>query len=149
MKIFLGGTCNSTWRKEFIEFLQYEKINYFDPVVEGDWTIEDEKEGTVQKNLCDILLWVITPRMRGFYSPFEIADLANSHANKLWVCFLKHDKDNNNVIHSWTVNQRRSIISIQNRLLEKKVKVFNDIYEVHQQVRIYKENILSKVLVEK
>jgi len=141
MRIFLGGVCNSTWRKEFIDFLNDEKVDYFNPSVEGDWTTEDEQEGTTQKTLCDILLWVITPRMRGFYSPFEIAQLAHQNPDKLWVCFLKHDKDNNGVTHSWTASQMRSIKSIQNKLSEKNVKVFNDLISIHQQVRLYKEEV--------
>ena len=144
MKIFLGGTCNSLWRTEFISFLEHEKIDYFNPVVE-DWTIEDEAEGTTQKMLCDILLWVITPQMRGFYAPFELAELANQNPKKLWVCFLRHDKDVAGVDHAWTVNQIRSIKSIQNRLLEKNVKVFNDIFDVHQELRLYKETKKNEI----
>ena len=49
MKVFLGGTCNSDWRKEFIDFLEYEKIDYFNPVVE-DWSADceaNEEEGRI------------------------------------------------------------------------------------------------------
>jgi len=39
MKVYLGGTCNSTWRKSIIHRL---KIDYYNPIV-TNWTIKDQK----------------------------------------------------------------------------------------------------------
>ena len=138
MKVFLGGTCNSNWRKEFIDFLEYEKIEYYNPVVEGDWTHEEEQENEAHKSQADVLLWVISPRMWGFYSIYDLADLAINYPEKLMVCFMRHDKDNSGVDHAWTAKQMRSIKAINNRLSEKNIKVCSDIFEVHQQIRLLK-----------
>jgi hypothetical protein len=71
LTIFLGGTCNgSTWRDELIPKLNH---NYFNPVVEN-WTPEAQAEELKQRVLCDICLYVITPKMTGFYSIAELID---------------------------------------------------------------------------
>lgn len=73
-KVFLGGTCNgSTWRDELIPRLT---IDYFNPVVD-DWNKEAQEEEERQKEICDILLYVITPKMRGVYSVAEVVDSSN------------------------------------------------------------------------
>ena len=69
MKVFLGGTCaGSMWREELIPLLS---VDYFNPVVE----IWDEKAKEIEdaeKDICDIHLYVITPRMKGVYSIAEL-----------------------------------------------------------------------------
>ena len=68
-RVFLGGTCNdSSWRDSLIKDL---KIDYFDPVVE-DWTEEARLNEEKGKADSSILLYVITPDMRGFYSIAEL-----------------------------------------------------------------------------
>lgn len=75
-KVFLGGTCNeSKWREKLIPLL---KIDYFNPVVE-DWTPECQAEEYRQKEICDIHLYVITPKMTGVFSIAKLIDSSNKN----------------------------------------------------------------------
>ena len=88
MKVFLGGTCNnSTWRDEVIKQL---RIDYFNPVVE-DWTTECMEEEIRQRQTCDYVLYVITPKMTGVYSIAEVVDDSNKRPEKTIFCVLKKD----------------------------------------------------------
>lgn len=88
MKVFLGGTCNgSKWRDLLIKDL---KIDYFNPVVEN-WTPECQSEEIRQRETCDIVLYVITPRMTGVYSIAEVVDDSNKRPEKTVFCILKND----------------------------------------------------------
>jgi hypothetical protein len=89
-KVFLGGTCNeSTWRDELIPLL---KINYFNPVVEN-WDDKAYKEELHQREVCDYVLYVITPKMTGVYSIAEIVDDSNKRPEKALFCVLESDGD--------------------------------------------------------
>lgn len=82
-KVFLGGTCNnSTWRSKLKTMLT---IDYFDPVVE-DWDEEAQLEEERQKVICDIHLYVITPRMSGVFSIAEAVDSS-------WQSWISKDTD--------------------------------------------------------
>lgn len=86
-KVFLGGTCNgSKWRKILIPLLE---INYFNPVVE-DWTPECQKEELKQRQECDIVLYVITPKMTGVYSIAEVVDDSNKRPDKTVFAFMDY-----------------------------------------------------------
>lgn len=93
MKVFLGGTCNeSTWRDELINILP-KHINYFNPVVE-DWTSSCQKEEEKQKyELCDVHLYVITPKMTGVFSIAELVESAMTKNKDAVFCYLKSDDD--------------------------------------------------------
>ena len=87
-KVFLGGTCNgSTWRNELIPLL---KIDYFNPVVE-DWTPECQAEEIKERKDCDFCLYVITPKMLGFYSIAEAVDDSNKRPGKIIFAVLHYD----------------------------------------------------------
>ena len=88
-KVFLGGTCNeSTWRDEIIPQL---KIKYFNPVVD-DWTPECQAEEERQKNeVCNIHLYVITPRMTGVFSIAEAVESAILKKENCVFCYLAND----------------------------------------------------------
>lgn len=88
-KIFLGGTCNgSTWRERLIPMLTTE---YFNPVVE-DWTPECQAEEIRQKNeVCDIHLYVITPKMKGVFSIAETIESAMTEGKRCVFCILGID----------------------------------------------------------
>jgi len=88
MKAFLGGTCNnSTWRDELIPILE---IEYFNPVVK-DWTPDCQKEELHQREVCDYVLYVITPKMTGVYSIAEAVDDSNKRPLKTIFCVLYSD----------------------------------------------------------
>lgn len=76
-KVFLGGTCNeSNWRA-FME--SNLTVDYFNPVVD-DWTPDCiEKENDEKNNHCDTHLYVINSMMTGVYS---IAEAVQSSLTK-------------------------------------------------------------------
>ena len=87
-KVFLGGTCNdSKWRNELIPMLT---IDYFNPVVE-DWTEACYNEELRQRAECDYVLYVITPKMAGFYSIAEVVDDSNKRPEKTIFAFFMGD----------------------------------------------------------
>ena len=89
-KVFLGGTCNgSLWRDELIKNL---KIDYFNPVVEN-WNQAAMEEEIKQRRDCDYCLYVLTPKITGFYAIAELVDDCNKRPEKTIFCFLKKDGD--------------------------------------------------------
>lgn len=77
-KIFLGGTCTSSWRDEIIPALDYYEIDYFNPIVE-DWTPECIEIEDMEKNdKCNIHLYYFDSSMKGVYS---VAELVSSCYN--------------------------------------------------------------------
>jgi hypothetical protein len=136
MKIFLGGTCTSDWRDEFKYFLEQNKIDYFDPVVE-DWTPECALKEEQEKLICDYNLFVITPNMKGFYSIWEMATMIYNNPNEVVICFLSLDKIPCTVTKGvnfhpiiWTEQQTRSIQEIERRCQELKVPFFWNLKDV-------------------
>ncbi len=102
--LFLGGTCNnSTWREKLIPLL---KINCFNPVVDN-WTIECQEEELRQREICDYVLYTITPLMTGFYSIAEVVDDSNKRPEKTILCIIGED---NGV--KFTAHQAKSILAI-------------------------------------
>jgi hypothetical protein len=88
MKIFLGGTCNgSQWREALIPRL---KVDYYNPVVDV-WTEADYQRELHERATCDICLYVITPKAKGFYSIAEVADDSNKRPEKTVMCILTED----------------------------------------------------------
>jgi hypothetical protein len=88
LKVFLGGTCNeSKWRDELIKMID---VDYFNPVVE-DWTEECMTIEREQREICDISLYVITPRMSGVFAIAEVIDDVHRKGGRTWFCFLKKD----------------------------------------------------------
>ncbi len=87
-KVFLGGTCNgSTWRDGLIKNL---KINYFQPQSD-EWTPEMMQEEIKQRAECDFCLYVITPKMTGFYSIAEVVDDSNKRSEKTIFSYINED----------------------------------------------------------
>ena len=87
--VFLGGTCNnSTWRERLKPLLT---IDYFDPVVK-DWNEEAVKRELEWREKADIVLYVITPEMKGVYSIAEVVDDSNKRPWKTVFCVLDLEK---------------------------------------------------------
>jgi hypothetical protein len=87
-KVFLGETCNgSTWRDELIPLLT---IDYFNPVVD-DWTPECQAKEIKERESADFCLYVITPKMKGFYSIAEVVDDSNKRPGKTLFAVLHYD----------------------------------------------------------
>jgi len=87
-KVFLGGTVNhSKWRDEVIPRL---KIEFFNPVVDH-WDETAYKKELYERDICDYCLYVITPKMTGFYSIAEVIDDSNKRPNKTLFCLVPMD----------------------------------------------------------
>ena len=87
-KVFLGGTVNgSTWRDYIMERLE---IDYFNPVV-PNWNDEAYEKELYERKTCDYCLYVITPKMTGFYSIAEVVDDSNRRPDKTIYCLLNND----------------------------------------------------------
>lgn len=118
-KVFLGGTCNnSTWRQELIKYLT---IDYFNPVVD-DWTSEHQQEEIRQREICDILLYVITPKMAGVYAIAELTDDANNHPEKTIFVLLKENDEN-----KFTDSQFKSLLAVANLCKRRNAEVYVNI----------------------
>lgn len=119
MKVFLGGTCNgSTWRSEVIELLE---IDYFDPVVK-DWTQECQVEELRQRELCDYILYVITPLMKGVYSIAEAVDDSNKQPEKTIFCVYDY-------LDEFSVSELKSLQAVSKMIISNGGKVFNSLKE--------------------
>lgn len=74
-KVFLGGTCSdSKWREEIKPLL---KIDYYDPVCDGEWTQEAYLREIHERETSDFVAYVSTPKMGGVYSVAEVIDDSN------------------------------------------------------------------------
>ena len=89
-KVFLGGTCNgSKWREEIKPLL---KIDYYDPVCNGEWTQEAYLREIHERETSDFVTYVITPKMGGVYSIAEVIDDSNKRPEKTLFCVLDEDE---------------------------------------------------------
>lgn len=119
IKVFLGGTCNnSKWRDILIKMLN---IEYFNPVVE-DWTEECMAEEIRQREICDYVLYVITPRMTGVYSIAEVVDDSNKRPDKTILCILAEDEE-----LSFDKGQRKSLLQVAAMVERNGGKVLNEL----------------------
>ena len=124
MKVFLGGTCNeSTWRNDLIENL---KIDYFNPVV-PDWTPECMEEELRQRQICDFVLYTITPKMTGVYSIAEVIDDSNKRPERTLFCLLGEDEGK-----LFTEGQRRSLIQVGEMVKRNGGKTFVNLYSASE-----------------
>jgi len=121
-KVFLGGTCNgSGWRDGLIKML---KIDYFQPQGD-DWTPEMIQEEMKQREICDFCLYVITPKMTGFYSVAEVVDDSNKHPSKTIFSFLKEDEG-----ETFSDHQIKSLEQTGKMVQENGAKFFSKFEEI-------------------
>ena len=90
MKVFLGGTKNSTWRDDLIPMLEAQGIEYFNPIVD-DWDEAAQQRELQERESCDICLYCITPKMTGVYSIAELIDDSNKRPEKTVLVVLEED----------------------------------------------------------
>ncbi|MEO8822428.1 MAG: nucleoside 2-deoxyribosyltransferase domain-containing protein [Ginsengibacter sp.] len=123
-KVFLGGTCNgSKWRDSLIPKL---KIDYFQPQTD-EWTHEMMEEELKQRKVCDFCLYVITPKMTGFYSVAEVVDDSNKRPEKTIFSFLNEDDGS-----TFSEHQQKSLEQTAKMIIgngAKYLKTFDEIAE--------------------
>ena len=108
--IFLGGTCNgSHWRKKLIPHID---LTYFNPVVD-EWNDAAQLEEIKQRENCKKCLYVLTPKMEGFYSVAELVDDSNKRPDKT-VYFIMEEEEG----QSFSEHQLKSLKAI-GKLVEK------------------------------
>jgi len=121
-KVFLGGTCNgSLWRNDVIEKL---KMRYYDPAGE-DWTPEMMEEELKQRQECDFCLYVLTPKMEGFYSVAEVIDDSNKRPGKTIFNFINKDEGK-----IFSDVQIKSLKQVAKMVKENGAKYFETLQEV-------------------
>jgi len=138
-KVFLGGTCNnSKWRDELIKDLD---VPYFNPVVE-DWTPECQEEELRQRRDCEVVLYVITPLMKGTYSIAEAVDDSNKRPKKTVFCFLevepntvKSYQGKNDGFHFYD-DEIKSLNMVKRMISENGAKVFDNLKEVAKHINL-------------
>ena len=116
---------NSTWRDILIKKLN---IDYFNPVVK-DWTEDDYKEELRQRDICDYLLYVITPKMTGVYSIAEVTDDSNKKPEKTIFCFLDTDKNDDEEL-KFTKVQIKSLESVSKMIKKNGGQCFSTLSEI-------------------
>ena len=81
--VFLGGTCaDSEWREELIPMLI---TDYFHPIVEVWDDAAQQRELDAREN-SEFCLYVLSPRLEGFYSVAEVVDDSNKRPDKTIFC---------------------------------------------------------------
>lgn len=121
-KVFLGGTCSdSLWRDDFIKKI---KLEYYNPVGE-EWTEEMQKEEIKQREESDFCLYVLTPKMEGFYSVAEIIEDSIKQPDKTIFCFLTVDGEK-----TFSQVQVRSLDEVAEMVKRNKAHYFKTLPEV-------------------
>ena len=110
VKVFLGGTVNkSKWRDYIIPRL---KVNCYNPVVD-DWNEEAYQRELHERVHCDYCLYVITPKMLGYYSIAEAIDDSNKRPERTLFCILLKDGED-----VFTEKQKKSLEAV-GKMIEK------------------------------
>lgn len=110
MRVFLGGTVNgSRWRDYMMPRLEVE---YYDPVVK-DWNEEAQKREIHERQTCDFVLYVLTPRMEGYYSIAEVTDDSYKRPDRTLFCYLTEDDD-----FKFSPTQIRHLERLKNKVTE-------------------------------
>lgn len=87
------------------------------------------EEEIKQRNECDYVLYVITPKMTGVYSIAEAVDDSNKRPEKTIFCYLTHDKNNNDIV-SFEKCQLKSLEQVSNMISNNGAKVCRDLKEI-------------------
>jgi hypothetical protein len=122
-KVFLGGTCSdSLWREEIKPLL---KIDYFDPVCDGEWTQEAYLRELHERETSDFVMYVVTPKMGGVYSIAEVIDDSNKRPEKTLFCYLPIDDGD-----VFTKAELKSLKAVAKMVMKNGGKVFGNLIEI-------------------
>lgn len=128
----LFGTCNnSLWRDYFLILLDKEKFDWFNPVVEN-WNEEAQINEEFHKDNDEVIVFVITPKMKGVYSIAEVVDLSyrKKSSQNLFFCFLTHEKDESGITLSFDESQIKSLRAVKNLLERNGIKTTESLVEL-------------------
>ena len=116
--IFLGGTTNgSTWRNEFIQLVSEinPNLKYFNPVV-PNWTQECIDLENFVKAHATYHVYVLTPRLVGYYSIAEMVESVHTSGKKVFFYIQEEDVDDSGNPFKWQLGPRNSLTVIGNLL---------------------------------
>lgn len=139
-KVFLGGTCGSSWRDQLIPLL---KIDYFNPVVD-DWDASAQAEEKLQIAMCDFSLFVITPKMEGVFSIAEVVQCSTIRPTGTLFCVLPEDDG-----LEFTDGQMRSLGDVEGLVADNGALVFSSLANVAAYLNesyiemVYNPNVLE------
>lgn len=71
--------------------LEKNGIDYFNPVLPV-WTEAAYERELIERELCDVCLYVITPKIHGYFSIAEVVDDSNKRPEKAVFCILDDDE---------------------------------------------------------
>lgn len=89
------------------------------------------KEEIRQRETCDYVLYVITPKMTGVYSIAEVVDDSNKRPNKTIFCFLEKDEGK-----EFTCSQIKSLIAVSNLIRLNGGKVCDSLQDIANYLNI-------------
>lgn len=134
-KVFLGGTCShSKWRDLLIENKAMGaklEIDYFNPVV-VDWKPECQAEEIKQREECDYILYVITPRMSGVYSIAEVVEDSIKRPEKTIFAIINADTldDVSQQITHFSDSQLKSLKAVAGLVKRNGATVLNSLKQI-------------------
>lgn len=88
IKVFLGGTTNSKWRKKLIPRLE---VGYFNPIFD-EWNKNIAEEIKLEQEKCDFYLCVITPKMKNYENVAKVVESSCKYPQKTIFCILQEDE---------------------------------------------------------
>lgn len=119
MKVFLGGTVGkSKWRNYLIPRLE---VDYFNPVVEN-WDETAQEKEIKERQTCDYVLYVLTPKMEGYYAIAEVTDDSYKRPDKTLFCFLTQDENDR-----FTKEQVHDFEKVRKKIIENGGNVFESL----------------------
>ena len=121
-KGFLGGTVNDSKQRD--EVIPKLTIDYFDPVVEN-WDEAAYQREIKERKTCDFCLYVITPKIEGYYSIAEAVDDSNKRPEKTVYCILEKDDDT-----EFTTHQLKSVKRVGELVARNGGQYFNNLDDV-------------------
>lgn len=128
----LFGTCNnSLWRDYFLLLLDKDKFDWFNPVVD-DWNEEAQINEEFHKDNDEVIVFVITPKMKGVYSIAEVVDLSyrKKENQNLFFCFLTHEKDSSGTTQLFDESQIKSLRAVRDLLKRNGVQTTESLVEL-------------------
>lgn len=130
-RVFLGGTVNgSKWRDEMQPKLELE---YYNPVVD-DWNEAAYQQELYEREHCDYCLYVITPKITGYYAIAELIDDSNKRAQQTVFCMIKDDDEEH-----FSEHQVKSLRNIGRMVEQNGAKYFEDLNETVRFLNEHKE----------
>jgi hypothetical protein len=138
IRLFLGGTCaDTTWRDDLIKILN-PNIEYFNPVVD-DWTPDCQEREIKERQDCDFVVYVITPKMKGVYSVAEAVQDSNVRPYKTIFCVLEVDYPKMGYSETLTFDefQMRSLNMVKRMVEDNGAKVCTDLEHIAYYLKLH------------